>query len=154
MCGGVEVQLHPYWSQPWIHTRSLNPCGKSPAYQLDRRLCVLESWAGRWGVEKKFAPSWNQIPAVQPLAPRYADWALFLNGGFATVVAVVEYLHRSAYLAEFISALDLLKGKWKSCSHDQQFCCIEPWDRSEIDILVTRIDVRTSLLAATEWRRR
>jgi hypothetical protein len=47
----------------------LNPRGKSPSYQLDRKVGEGPSVSGLYGVEKNLlSPVGNQTPAAQPVA--------------------------------------------------------------------------------------
>jgi hypothetical protein len=48
----------------------------SPRNQFSRRLDGPQSRSGRCEEEKNLAPFGNRIPAVQPVACRYTDWAI------------------------------------------------------------------------------
>jgi hypothetical protein len=53
--------------------------GKIPRYPFDRRLGAPQSRSGRGGEEKNSLPrqeSNPRTPIVQPVAQRYADWAI------------------------------------------------------------------------------
>jgi hypothetical protein len=49
---------------------------KDPQYPLDRRLGEPENWSGHCTVDKSGAPTGNRVPAVQPIAHLYTDWAV------------------------------------------------------------------------------
>jgi hypothetical protein len=46
--------------------------GEIPPYPLDRRLSGPQSRSGRFGEVKTHGFIWNETPAVQPAARRYA----------------------------------------------------------------------------------
>jgi hypothetical protein len=46
---------------------------------LEKSLNGLQSWSGRCGEDKNLTAVGNRIPAVQPVARRYTDWAILAH---------------------------------------------------------------------------
>jgi hypothetical protein len=50
--------------------------GRSPRYQLDRRLGGPQKGSGRCEEEKTLTPAGNRTRAAQPVSRIYTDWAI------------------------------------------------------------------------------
>jgi hypothetical protein len=83
---GVELQLHSFFDLctwwRWVVSFTPRPIysqGKSPCNPLNRRLGGPQSRSGRGDEEKNSQPlreSNPRTPIIQPVAQRYADWAI------------------------------------------------------------------------------
>jgi hypothetical protein len=98
-----------------LHSLAALSPGKALPCVSCRRLGGPQSRSGRYGENKNLSPAGNRIPAAQPVARRYTDWAIPYPV-IITVINIVTDRHIIIFLFENWGG-GVHTGSTRHCGH-------------------------------------